>query len=289
MFAPTTLFWELPKDSAQDYVRCGWSYEQWVQFCMETTLPETKKLWKWADSGKVQTQVHDDTTADKIFRFVCMSQEFCIKLRTFALSKGQTISLTGFELWESLTLARTAVEETRMWKTATKEKVMRRVCFVVGRWNRYCVSESVNNYVNRYMATYKPEEKESYTFSLPANMPTPDTIFQTDITNKQLEIVSIDEWNNIDWIPQRGDKLILSDVALFVSLHFKFGVVRRCPLIGFDNACPKDASVKLFETKEMDALFTETEFTKILKNNEDNNINNASIKQLFDNTKKYVC
>ena len=290
MFAPTTLFWELPTDLGdQDYSRCGWSYEQWVNFIMEVTLPDTQRLWQWANSDKVQTQFGDDTTNDKIFRFATMSQEFCIKIRSFALSKGITFSLSGFELWESLALARTAVKECRLWKSGTKDKVLARVCYIVGKWNRVCVNKTVNDYINKYLAKYKTDECKQQMVIYSSDIPTTQSIFKTDCKSAQTDILTIDEWNNISWTPQKGDKLILSDAALYVSLHLKLGVVRRCPLISGDNDTLKDASFELCDCKEMDTLFSEAEFNEIFKHNKDNNMINKSIEELFDKTKQYVC
>ena len=290
MLAPTSLYWEIYPDSELEYPRCGWSYNQWVKFMEETFIPPTKRLWQWAsDSNKVKTQMHDDTDQDKIFRFATMTPEYCVKLRSFALSKGLNITITGHEIWESLAIARKATDECKQWKSGSKTKVLTRVCYIVGKWNRHSVNSTVNNYINKYLNQYYDSEEKDFYSSLPSTMIGVDHIYDTDISQIEAENVSIDEWNNIAWNPQRGNKLIISDLAIFVSLKMKLGVIRRCPLMSFDNASPKDASVKLYASTAMDTLFTPDEFSKVLNHNKENNISIQAIDQSYEQMTKYVC
>ena len=284
MFSASVLYWDVPQDTekTQKYSRCGWSVKQWQDFVTSVTTAETKSLWQWVQGDIVKTRNGDDTSEDKIFRFATMTQSFAIKLRTFALSKGHSINLTGFELWESLTLARTAVNETKFWKTGSTQKVMNRVCYIVSKWNTSCASESGRNAMNRFMSKMQDDEskREVSLAARPVAMPDRNGIYQTNIKGVKAEIISIDEWNNINWNPQEGDKLLISDAILYISLNLKVGIVRKCPLLSFDNACPKDASVKLVEISCMDTLFNQKELEEAINHNKSNGQKNESIVDL---------
>ena len=291
MFSASVLYWDVPEDRKTKYSRCGWSVKQWEDFVMSVATPETKSLWQWVKGDIVKTRTGDDTSKDKIFRFATMTQAFAIKLRTFALSKGHSINLTGFELWESLTLARTAVNETKFWKTGSNQKVMNRVCFIVSKWNTSCASESGKNAMNRFMSKMQKDEskREDSLAARPVAMPDRNGIYSTNIKGVKAQIISIDEWNNINWKPKEGDTLLISDAILYISLNLKIGIIRNCPLLSFDNACPKDASVKLCDISCMDTLFSAKELEEAINHNKSNGTKNQSIVDMHGEVVQYVC
>ena len=290
MLAPTTLFWEVNEDLCKDYPRCGWSNEQWETLFMESWVKDTKQLWAWASQEQnVQTAKHDNTDNDKIFRYATMTAQFCVKLRSYYLSKGNNLKLTSHELWESLSLARTGTVECKNWKSGSKTKVLSRLCFIIGQWNRVSVNSSINNYINRYLCKYKTTD---VTHSLLRNsepMPQNEYIFKFDTSGFKAKLYTLDQWNDITWQHQQGNACIVSSTALFLSLGLKLGVVRRCPLVSFDNASPKDASVTLYASSTMSAMYSDSEYNGVLRANQSNGISVKMIQEMSAQSIKYVC
>ena len=184
MLAPTRLFWQNYDDADIELPRCGWSNEQWEKMFIETWVPETQALWRWCKNEQnVQTPAHFDNVKDKIFRFACMSQTYCVQLRAYYISKGNNIQLTSHEIWESLTISRKATTECRYWKSGSKTKVMRRICFVGSKWNRVSNNQHVNNFINRYLAKYKSYDETSYFRRTDHVLPQNKYIFEYDTQN----------------------------------------------------------------------------------------------------------
>ena len=149
MLAPTHLYWESYPGAHEDLPRCGWSNEQWEKLFMDTWPSATQCLWQWSKvEENIKTTADDDTCNDKMFRFACMSQKYCVKLRGYYISKGNKIELTSHEIWESLTLSRKATTECQNWKSGSTQKVMQRISYLGNKWNRISSNNKINNCIN---------------------------------------------------------------------------------------------------------------------------------------------
>lgn len=290
MFAPTRLYWESYPDAEKDLPRCGWSNEQWEKLFVDTWIPEMQRLWQWCKSEEnIMTASHDMSCNDKIFRFACMSQKYCVKLRGYYLSKGNKIELTSHEIWESLLLSRTATTECQNWKSGSTNKIMQRVCYLVCKWNRISSNNKINNYINGYIGKYKNFDETSVFHRTTKILPQNQYIFNYDTTEFKATMVSIDGWNDISWQHSKGSGCIISPTALWLSLNLKFGVIHRCPLISGDNESPKDCTVKIFGSEAMAATYTKKELEQVLASNKANGVSIKMIHDLKCEHDTYVC
>ena len=289
MYAPQNFFWYKPDDAHVEYTRCNWSYDEWVKACCQTFKTPVLQIWQTASNDSIiKTQHDDDTKYNKIFRFVHMSEKYCIDLRKFLISQNHLISITGHELWEGIQIAKRLVVDGQTRKTGDLTEMLERATTNVMQWNLKAGNSDIQARVNKFISNnaravhhqgFLISNRQSATASLPP------------VNEKEIYAQTIDNdtWQQLKWLQGHGREIYVSPLALYLSLNLPFGNVRDGCNSDFGMISPKNATISLSSSTNSSIFWDPSEIDNVIDYNNQKNISLTTMSQLQDIFGVVVC
>lgn len=287
MLSSSNFYWYIPTDAEEEFPRCNWSYKEWVSKCVITFAPAVKHVWEQAnDPTNVKTRDIDNTDYDKIFRFVNMSQEYTIKLRSHLLACGCMIGISGHEIWEGLSVAKVLVRDGKLRQEGDFDQMVQRAASIVFQWNRVSANTQINSFITAFLTSHN----KSYQMSTFMRQVEPlQNLPAIDDEKVHATRVDSDGWNAIKWGQLQGSTLLVSPLPLYLSLKLPLGNKQHGIVYNKDNDTAKDCSVAVCNTENICVLYTQPEIDSIIDFNNQKKVPQTQMIELGDITKKVVC
>ena len=287
MLSAANFYWYVPTDVHVEYPRCNWSYQDWVNNVCKTFTKTVRKVWDYAnDDSIVKTSLDDDTSMDKIFRFVNMDQKYIIDLRKKLQSCGCQIKISGHEIWEGIQIGKALVRDGKERQSGNLQKMLDRAATDILKWNRVTANAEFNGFVRQFVTGHDRSLQLPTFLRDPNNLPQLPVV---DANKVYATNIDIDSWSSLPWQQLQGTTILAPELAIYLSLELPFGNQLWKESKFCTNSSVKDSSLDAYSTEDICVLYTPSEIESVIDYNAQQQVQQTQIVQLQSKTKHVVC